>query len=128
MMLYKIILQDLLREGIEGHTMQEIPYTSEIDYLMKIQVTYRCLLRTQRFKQRKSALVFAYFIGQLIETKELSKQQVRRIITEYFYVIAVRTYYIFEVKPMQIYNTEQTTINMIMYLKQSEVKRLVLEL
>jgi hypothetical protein len=29
---------------------------------------------------------------------------------------------------MQIYNTEQTTINMIMYLKQSEVKRLVLEL
>jgi hypothetical protein len=127
-MLYEIILQDLLREGTEDHTMQKVPYISEMDYLTKIQVTYRCLLRAQRFKQRKSALVFAYFIGQLIETKELSKRQVRQVITEHFYVIAVHTYYIFEIRPMQIYNTEHTTINMIMYLKQSEVRRLVLEL
>jgi hypothetical protein len=45
MTLYKIILQDLLKKEIEDHTMQEVPYTSEMDYLMKIQVTYRCLLR-----------------------------------------------------------------------------------
>jgi hypothetical protein len=128
MTLYEIILQDLLREGTEDHIMQEVPYTSEMDYLTKIQVTYRCLLRAQRFKQRKSALVFAYFIIQPIETKELSKRQVRQVITEHFYVIAVRTYYIFEIRPMQIYNTEHTTINMIMYLKQSDVRRLVLEL
>jgi hypothetical protein len=76
MTLYEIILQDLLREEIEDYTMQEVLYTSEMNYLTKIQVIYRCLLRAQRFKQRKSALVFAYFIGQLIETKELSKQQV----------------------------------------------------
>lgn len=125
---YEIVLQDLLKEETEDHIMQETPYTSEMDCLTKIQVTYRCLLRAQRFKQRKSALVFAYFIGQLIETKELSKRQVRRIITEHFYVISVRTYYIFEVKPTQIYSTERTTINTIMYLKQSEVRKLVLEL
>jgi hypothetical protein len=40
MTFYEIILQDLLREGIEDHTMQEVPYTSEMDYLTKIQVTY----------------------------------------------------------------------------------------
>jgi hypothetical protein len=110
MTFYEIILQDLLRKETEDHTMQEVPYTSKMDYLTKIQVTYWCLLRAQRFKQRKSALVFAYFIGQFIETKELSKRQVWQVITEHFYVITVHTYYIFEVKPTQIYNTEQTTV------------------
>jgi hypothetical protein len=51
MTLYEIILQDLLREEIEDHTMQEVPYTSKMNYLMKIQVNYRCLLRAQRFNR-----------------------------------------------------------------------------
>jgi hypothetical protein len=93
------------------------PYTNEMDYLTKIQVTFWCLLCIQKFKQKKSALAFAYFIRQLIETRKLPKRCIRQIITEYFYIIAVQIYYIFEIRLTQIYNTEQTTINTIMYFK-----------
>src|SRR3990170_6647517 len=95
---YEIVLQDLLIEGNSSHELQDEPYSNEMDDKTKIHVAYRCLLRAQRLKQRIPALVFAYFLGQLIEQKELTKRQVRQIVSEHYYWISVRIYYIFETR------------------------------
>jgi hypothetical protein len=107
--------------------MQDTPYSEEMDYRTKINLTYECLVRALRLKQRISSLIFAYFLGQLIEKREMSKRTVKQIISEHYYIVAVRTYYIFEVNPVQIYATKETTINMIRKLKQKEFKQLVIE-
>ena len=125
---YEIVLQDLLIEGNSSHELQDKPYSDEMDDKTKIHVTYQCLLRAQRLKQRIPALVFAYFLGQLIEQKELTKKQVRQIVSEHYYWISVRVYYIFETSPTQIYCTVNTTVNLIRSLKQNEIKQLVLEI
>ncbi|PKY33541.1 hypothetical protein RhiirB3_452524 [Rhizophagus irregularis] len=125
---YKIVLQDLLIEGNSSRELQDEPYSDEMDDKTKIHVTYRCLLRAQQLKQRIPALVFAYFLGQLIEQKELTKKQVRQIVSEHYYWISVRVYYIFETSPTQIYCTVNTTVNLIRFLKQNEIKQLVLKI
>ncbi|PKC67561.1 hypothetical protein RhiirA1_393644 [Rhizophagus irregularis] len=125
---YEIVLQDLLTEGNSFHELQDESYSDEMDDKTKIHVTYRCLLRAQRLKQRIPVLVFAYFLGQLIEQKELTKKQVRQIVSEYYYWISVRVYYIFETNPIQIYCTVNTTVNLIRSLRQNEIKQLVLEI
>ncbi|PKC07814.1 hypothetical protein RhiirA5_417732 [Rhizophagus irregularis] len=102
MMLYEIVLQDLLIEGNSSHKLQDEPYSDEIDDKTKIHVIYRYLLRAQRLKRQIPALVFAYFLRQLIEQKELTKKQVRQIVSEHYYWISVRVYYIFETNPIQV--------------------------
>ena len=82
---YEIVLQDLLLDGDSSQEMQNVPYSSDMDEKMKILVTYRCLLRAQRLRQRISALIFAYFLGQLIEQKELTKKQIRQVVSEHYY-------------------------------------------
>jgi hypothetical protein len=125
---YDIILQDLFIEEEIQQELPEIPYTYEMNTESKIKVTYRCLLRAQRLKQRTSALVFAYFLGQLIEEKELVKKQIRKIMSEHYYIMSIRTYYIFEVNPRQIFATRNTTVNLIMQLRQQDMNRLTVEI
>jgi len=124
---YNIIFQDLLEENNTQLNMQNTPYSGEMDYRIKIELTYECLIRALRLKQRISSLIFAYFLGQLIEKKETSKRVIKQIISEHYYIIAIRTYYIFEVNPVQIYATKEMTINMIRKLKQKEFAQLTLE-
>ncbi len=124
---YNTIFQDLLEENNMQLNMQNTPYSGEMDYRIKIELTYECLIRALRLKQRISSLIFAYFLGQLIEKKETSKRVIKQIISEHYYIIAIRTYYIFEVNPVQIYATKEMTINMIRKLKQKEFAQLTLE-
>ena len=67
------------------------------------------------------------FLGQLIEKRETSRRVIKQIISEHYYIIAIRTYYIFEVNPVQIYATKEMIINMIRKLKQKEFTQLTLE-
>jgi len=124
---YNTIFQDLLEENNTQLNMQDTPYSGEMDYRTKIELTYECLIRALRLKQRISSLIFAYFLGQLIEKRETSRRVIKQIISEHYYIIAIRTYYIFEVNPVQIYATKEMTINMIRKLKQKEFTQLTLE-
>ena len=124
---YITILQDLIEEE-ETQELQAPPYSEEMEVQEKIKVTYQYFLRARRLKQRIPFLIFAYFLGQLIEANDISKRKCKQIVTDHYYHIAVRTYYIFEVKPAQIYVTKNTSIPMIRKLKQSEFKQLTLEL
>ena len=67
------------------------------------------------------------FLGQLIEKRETTRRVIKQIISEHYYIIAIRTYYIFEVNPVQIYATKEMTINMIRKLKQKEFTQLTVE-
>ncbi|PKY35139.1 hypothetical protein RhiirB3_455558 [Rhizophagus irregularis] len=98
---YEIVLQDLLIEGNNSHELQDEPYSDEMDDKTKIH---------------------------LIEQKELTKKQIRQIVSEHYYWISVRVYYIFETNPIQIYRTVNTTVNLIRSLKQNEIKQLVLKI
>jgi len=124
---YNTIFQDLLEENNTQLNMQDTPYSGEMDYRTKIKLTYECLIRALRLKQRISSLIFAYFLCQLIEKRETSRRVIKQIISEHYYIIAIRTYYIFEVNPVQIYATKEMTINMIRKLKQKEFTQLTLE-
>ena len=117
---YNTIFQDLLEENNTQLNMQDTPYSGEMDYRTK-------LIRALRLKQRISSLIFAYFLGQLIEKRETTRRVIKQIISEHYYIIAIRTYYIFEVNPVQIYATKEMTINMIRKLKQKEFTQLTLK-
>lgn len=124
---YNIILQDLF-ERRNTQEMQPPPYTAEMDITSKIEVTYNCLLRAQRLKQRISSLTFAYYLGQLMENRKISKRSCKLIVTDHFYIAAIRVYYIFELNPVQIFATKVTTLSMVRKLKQHEFRKLTLEL
>ena len=124
---YNTIFQDLLEENNTQLNMQDTPYSGKMDYRTKIELTYECLIRALRLKQRISSLIFAYFLCQLIEKRETSRRVIKQIILEHYYIIAIRTYYIFEVNPVQIYATKEMTINMIRKLKQKEFTQLTVE-
>src|SRR5271154_3498286 len=115
---FQLISQDLCEENNLQQTLQDPPYLDELDFGEKIKITYDCLLRAIRLKQRISSLIFAYFLGQLIERKELSKCIMKQIITEHYYIIAVKTYYIFEINPQQIYATKFMSTSLIRKLHQ----------
>jgi hypothetical protein len=121
---YDLILQDLAIEVETRPILQEVPYTSTMEMCLKMKVTYECLLRSIKLKHRISTLVFAFFLGQLIEKRELSKRKIRTIMSEHYYIIAVRTYYIFEVDPTQIYNTKVIILTLIRHLRQQDISNL----
>ena len=125
---YDIILQDLVAESEDTYEMQLPPYGEEIAFKNKLEITYNCLLRAQRLRHRISALIFAFYLGQLIERRESSKRVCKQVVSDHFYTIAVRVFYIFEVNPIQIYATKSMTTAMIRKLKQHEFKKLTLEL
>ena len=96
---YQIIVNDLMEAEENNQLFSETPYLTEMSYKEKLNVTYDCLKRAVRLKQRISSLVFSYFLGQLIENKESSKREIKQIVTEHYYIIAIRTYYLFEFNP-----------------------------
>ena len=115
-------------EEMTNQTFSEMLYINELDYMEKLSVTYSSLKRAVRLKQRIPSLVYAYFLGQLIESTESSKREIKRVVSEHYYIIAIRTYYLFEFNPQHIYNTKLMTIMNVRKLKQEEFKQLVIEL
>ena len=127
-MSFTLILQDLLTENNSEVQLQSPPYDDNMDVKLKMKLTYNCLLRVSKLGHRVSSLIFAFYLGKLIESKELSKKNCRQIISEHFWIIAIRTYYIFETRPQQMYATTDTSTTIIRHLKQTEFRKLTLEL
>src|SRR5579859_153868 len=125
---YQIIVNDLMEAEENNQTFPVTPYLTEMSYTEKLNVTYDYLKRAVRLKQCISSLVFSYFLGQLIENKVSSKREIKQIVTEHYYIISIRVYYLFEFNSQQIYATKMMTIMNVRKLKQDEFKQLVIEL
>lgn len=57
--------------------------------------------------------------------KDIAKKEIKHIISEHFYIMVICAYYIFEIGPVRIYQTQWTTFNFIMKLKIIALKGLI---
>jgi len=123
-----IILNDITREEPFDAEIMTLPYIEEMADKEKIEVLHRLLLRAIKKGFRKQTLTYAYYLGQLIESDPVIGKRARRIVSEYYFVVSVRTYYIFEMCPQQIARTQMMTLSMIRRLKKPEYRSLMSEI
>src|ERR1043165_3284941 len=125
---YEIICQELASEISINGELTPPPYNENANEIDKLTITYRYLLRAQRVKQRKKALVYAYYLGKIIEANNLPIRTPKQIISEHYYQTSIRVYYIFELNPHQIEQTTSITLSLIRKLTSVEYRSLVIEL
>ena len=125
---YETICRDLSSEDENHLELSAPPYTNEMDAYGKFSLTYRCLLRAQRLKQRKRSLTYAFYLGKLIETNEISTKEAKKLISDHYYQTSIRTYYIFETNSGLIESSQETTLTIICRLTSNEYRSLTLEI
>ena len=86
---YETICRDLSSEEENHLELSTPPYTNEMDVYGKFSLTYRCLLRAQRLKQRKRSLTYAFYLGKLIETNEISTKETKKLISDHYYQTSI---------------------------------------
>ena len=96
-----------------------------LDSTMKVYAMMRLIKRALRVKNRKLALMNAFYLGRMIEEDDIVRAIARRKLTIYYFTAAIRTYYIFEECPEQIFRTRNTTLKKIKDLKSYEYGRLI---
>ena len=88
----------------------------------------RLIKRAQRRRDRINALIFAFYLGELIEVDEQIQKIAKKKLSQHYYTAVVRTFYIFEVCPEQIARTRTITLANIRRLTASEYRLVLPEL
>ncbi|CAG8826589.1 31544_t:CDS:1, partial [Gigaspora margarita] len=85
------------------------------------------LSRARRLKNQIDTLVYAFYLGQLLETiTKPERTTCNKLLTRYFILVSIRTYYIFENLGIeQIYRSSTINLRMISKLKSREFQNLV---
>ena len=99
------------------------PYARNEAFKDKVEKTYRLLLRAASLKQRQRTLIYAFYLGELIENFAASKQQrslTKQWVSSYYFSTSVRTFHIFELDKSQIYRTTQLALKNIYRLNKEE--------
>ena len=80
-------------------------YSDEMANKEKITVAYQALKRSIRSKDRKMALISAYFIGRILaETKNTTEEyRLKSLLTRHYVALAEKTYLLFKANPPQIF-------------------------
>jgi hypothetical protein len=113
---YTILAEDLLQTTPEDVDVTPIPYDFLQSNEIQLVSTYQKLQKASRRRNRILALVYAYYLGELIENMPNRKQRayLNSYITEYYSKVSIRTYTIFEkVGISQIYRTRSTNLRLI---------------
>jgi hypothetical protein len=113
---YTILAENLLQTTPEDIDVAPTPY----DFLQSSEIqllnTYQKLQRASRRRNRILALIYAYYLGEILESMPNRKQRayLNSHITEYYSRVSIRTYAIFEkVGIDQIYRTRSTSLRLI---------------
>ena len=122
---FEIVFNDLWEEFPEKVELYSLPDMANMEIRMKIFAMNRLIKRALRMKNRKLALLNTFYLGQMIESDDVFKYVAKQKLSSYYYVAAVRTYYIFEMSPEQIMRTRRTTLKNIRDLKAQEFGSLV---
>ena len=122
---FEIVFDDLWEEFPEEVELYSLPDMANMEIRMKIYAMNRLIKRALRMKNRKLALLNTFYLGQMIESDDMFKYVAKQELSSYYYVAAVRTYYIFEMSPEQIMRTRRTTLKNIRDLKAQEFGSLV---
>ncbi|CAG8522119.1 18612_t:CDS:2, partial [Gigaspora rosea] len=103
------------------------PYDNEHKEIIKATLAYHYLLRTIRRRDRIESLVYAYYLGSILDV--MSRDQLRflrPIISRHYYNTAIRTYYVFEHYGVeQVYCSTFTSLHEIRRLSDSEFHSLL---
>ena len=127
-MAYQIILQDLQFEILVNPSIILPFYTDTDNYLDKIRNLKRQYRRAKSLNNRKEMLYVLWYIGEIIETQvdERERGLCIRELTDHYYKLIKRVYYLYEVIGLdQIGRTQRTTVTKIAKLSQNEHQQLV---
>ena len=85
----------------------------------KIQVALRSLRRNIKEKQRKAALLNAFFIGQVLYEAGTSTEEfkLKKALTRHYQAMAENTFLLFELNPQQILRTAKLQVQDIRKMK-----------
>ena len=120
---YTILVQDLSEDTPENVDVTPAPYDILQTTEVQISLTYQKLQRASRRKDRIMVLVYAYYLGELLENIPNRKQRayLNSQVTEYYSKGARRTYSIFErMGVTQIYRTRSTKLSHIVQLSHAQ--------
>jgi len=122
---FNIILIDLLNTVPANPVVPPRPTDDSQDLQERIMRTYRKLLRTRTI-MRKHQLVYAYYLGELLEQYPEERRISKRKISQYYYNASIRTYNIFAgIGVDQIFRTSNTTLAKIARLSASDYQALI---
>ena len=122
---------DVLGDLVEPFPFQvpsiENPYGETQDEKTKIQVTYQCLKRFKRLKNRKQLLLMFFFLGQLLAETSLSKRELSNLkISKHTRRVALRLFHLYEwVGGEQILRSTKLNVRKLLLLSQPEYEQLV---
>ena len=124
--------QDLL--AVESYTIQQIPtpYDFVINWKISMQNIYSKFKESIRRRQRIMTMVYAYYIGELINLsitprdKWLEFVQLKQIRREYHYYLGItRVYSLFKSNVEQIYRTTYLSYRILINMKASDYRDLI---
>ena len=127
-MAYQIILQNLQLKIPVNPSITPLFYTDTDNYLDKIRNLKRQYRRAKSLNNRKEMLYVLWYIGEIIETQvdERERGLCIRELTDHYYKLIKRVYYLYEVIGLdQIGRTQRTTVTKIAKLSQNEHQQLV---
>lgn len=127
---FPLILDELLVGEPLLPTVPNRPYGSHEAYKSKVNKTYRLLLRAASLRQRPRTLLYAFYLGELLESFEVSKQQrseAKQWVSSYYFSTSVRVFHVFETDISQIYRTTRITLTHIARLSKDEYASLCSE-
>ena len=87
------IINDLLEISPREVPTAPPPYDESQTLNEKVEITYRYMLRNQKFKNRIGSLVYSFYLGKLLDEASPKEQtECRKKITKHYYTAAIRTY------------------------------------
>jgi hypothetical protein len=125
---YQSILTELTTVSTNTSPAPLCPYDPLGEWTLQLISVYRLLLRAKRTRHRINTLIYAYYLGQLLENAESPAQRTSGLqtLTKYYAGVAVRTYYIFSKWDIsQVYHTTTLTLRNISQLKFAEYQLLI---
>ena len=105
---YTILVQDLIEDTPENVNVIPAPYDIFQTTEVQILSTYQKLQRSARRKDRIMTLVYAYYLGEILENipDRSHRSYLNSQITKYYSLASRRTYSLFEKTGVQqIYRT-----------------------
>lgn len=118
---YEILLADLMEIEPLAPIIPTRPSLLRLKFKEKVQHIYSSLIRASQIRQRRNALMHAYYLGELINNAtKANRMEAKQIVSSYYYTISTRTHRLFEGDPVQIYRTQLTTPSTISKLKKTQ--------
>lgn len=127
-MAYQIILEDLRIETPVNPSITPPFYSNTDDYLSKVKNLKRQYRRAKSLSNRKEMLYVLWYIGEVVETQvdERERGLCIRELTEHYYKLVKRVYYLYELLGVaQIARTQRTTVTRIAKITKSQHQELV---